>query len=377
MFTKYILPLLAAAGLAFAVYTVVQARQPTPPAKPLVQPPVRTTVFAHEIAGAGLVEAKRENIPLGALTQGVVMTVHVKYGDMVRKGDPLFTIDDRPLRAELRVREAMLAAAEADLHKLLAMPRKEDVPVSRAAVEEAEANLKNAEVTMERARRNFQQGAETASVYDSARYAHSAYKATLTRVKADYDRLMAGAWKEDIAIARTKVEQVRAQVESIKTDLERATTRAPIDGQVLQVNVRPGQFAAVVWKEPLIVMGEVDQLNVRIDIDEHDLAMFKPGAPAVASLRGYPKVRFPLTFVRVQPYVIPKASLTGDNSERVDTRVLQVIYALPEKDKRPLPVFVGQQMDVYLEAVPPPDSKPSGPSEDASPTRARAPLAAR
>ena len=374
MFTKYALPLLAAAGLAFAVYTVVQARQPTPTAKPLVQPPSRPSTSPHQVAGAGLIEAKRENIPLGTLTQGVVMEVFVKYGDVVRKGDPLFRIDDRPLKAELRVREAMLAAAEADLHKLVAMPRKEDVPVYKAAVEEAEANLKNAEITMNRNLRNYQQGAETASILDASRYSHSAYKATLARAKADYDRLLAGAWKEDVAIARSKVEQVRAQVESIKTDLERATTRAPVDGQVLQVNVRPGQFAAVVWKEPLIVMGEVDQLNVRVDIDEHDLAMFRPGTPAVASLRGYPRVKFPLTFVRVQPYVIPKASLTGDNSERVDTRVLQVIYSLPDKDHRPLPVYVGQQMDIYLEAAPPPATEPE-PTE--SPTRGKAPLAAR
>ncbi|MBV8383695.1 MAG: hypothetical protein JOZ63_13890, partial [Planctomycetaceae bacterium] len=40
---------------------------------------------------------------------------------------------------------------------------------------------------------------------------------------------------------------------------------------------------------------------------------------------------------------------TGSNSERVDTRVLQVVYALP--DERPIDVHVGQQMDVYLKAA--------------------------
>ena len=62
-------------------------------------------------------------------------------------------------------------------------------------------------------------------------------------------------------------------------------------------------------------------------------------------------MRFPLKFVYVEPYVIPKQSLTGNNSERVDTRVLQVIYELPEE--RPVDVYIGQQMDVYLKAVPP------------------------
>ena len=65
-------------------------------------------------------------------------------------------------------------------------------------------------------------------------------------------------------------------------------------------------------------------------------------------MRGDPRQEFRLSFVRVEPYVIPKKSLTGDNTERVDTRVLQVIYALETKDR---PVYVGQQMDVFIEAA--------------------------
>ncbi len=100
----------------------------------------------------------------------------------------------------------------------------------------------------------------------------------------------------------------------------------------------------------MIVLGDVQRLHVRVDIDENDLAMFRPNAPAIATLKGRSQVRFPLEFVKVEPYVIPKKSLTGDNSERVDTRVLQVLYALP--GDRPVQVYVGQQMDVYLQAAP-------------------------
>ena len=95
-----------------------------------------------------------------------------------------------------------------------------------------------------------------------------------------------------------------------------------------------------------MVLGAIDKtVNVRVDIDEHDIPRFKKGAPARASLRGTPEVMYPLTFVRVEPYVIPKKSLTGDNTERVDTRVLQVIYSLDTTDR---PIFVGQQMDVFI-----------------------------
>ena len=158
-----------------------------------------------------------------------------------------------------------------------------------------------------------------------------------------------GTWKEDIEVARAEVQLAQSQVDSIKISLERTIVRAPMDGEILQLNVRLGQYAAFAWKEPMVVLGDIHRLHVRVDIDENDLPYFSTGSEAVATLKGRPKVRFPLKFVYVEPYVIPKQSLTGYNSERVDTRVLQVIYELP--GDRPVDVYVGQQMDVYLKAI--------------------------
>ncbi len=118
------------------------------------------------------------------------------------------------------------------------------------------------------------------------------------------------------------------------------------------MHVRPGQYAGLVWNEPLIVLGDIHELHVRVDIDEQDLPYFSPGSQAVATLKGRPQVRFPLTYFDTEPYVIPKQNLTGSNTERVDTRVLQVLYSLPEQTA--IPLHVGQQMDVYIEAAKPP-----------------------
>ena len=87
-------------------------------------------------------------------------------------------------------------------------------------------------------------------------------------------------------------------------------------------------------------------LQVRADIDEVNAPLVVPGSPAVAYLKGYTDESIPLTFDRIEPYIVPKRSLTGDNRERVDTRVLQVIYRF---DKPSFPVYVGQQVDVYIE----------------------------
>jgi multidrug resistance efflux pump len=350
MFTRYVLPLLAAAGVAFAVFTVVQARQAEPPARPLRPPPERPEGIAT-IAGAGIVEARQRNIPIGAQVPGVVTRVFVREGQRVEPGEPLFEVDDRELRAELRVREAMLAARRSELEKLRAAPRPEDVPPAVAAAEGARARVAGLETQAMRTTSLFERGVGTQQEYDAARFAAAEARAALVKAEKELERLRRGTWGRDLAIAAANVDQAEAEVDRVRTEIDRLTVRALAGGQVLQVNVLPGQYAGLVFKEPLIVLGDVAELRVRVDIDEQDLPLFRPGARAVATLKGRPGVRFGLEFVRVDPYVIPKRNLTGDNAERVDTRVLQVIYALP--DRRPLDVYVGQQMDVYLEASEP------------------------
>ncbi len=132
-----------------------------------------------------------------------------------------------------------------------------------------------------------------------------------------------------------------------QTSLERSVVRAPMDGDVLQVKVHPGEFApAGVTATPLVLLGRLKPLHIRVDVDEHEAWRVRPEATATAAVRGNTNLKSPLAFVRFEPFVIPKKSLTGDSTERVDTRVLQVIYRVEDDT---LPLFVGQQMDVFIE----------------------------
>jgi multidrug resistance efflux pump len=315
------------------------------------------------LAGSGIVEAQNENVPIGTPVPGVVEEVMVDVKDhrMVKKGDPLFRLDDRSLRAELIVRGAALGAAQAKLDRLARGHRPEDEPVIAAvraeaenAIEEARARLESAKVTLARSTRLHERDASAASEYDRDRFAYAEAKASVAKAQAtfakadsDYKRLLAGSWEEDLDVARAEVLQAEAAIKATEIELDRLIVRAPRDGEVLKVHVRPGQMAATAWNEPMIVLGDLSKLHVRVDIDEHDLSDFHAGARAWATPRGDPTHKFELQFVKVEPYVIPKRSLTGDNTERVDTRVLQVIFAIP--DQRSIDVYVGQQMDIYIE----------------------------
>jgi multidrug efflux pump subunit AcrA (membrane-fusion protein) len=305
---KYTLPILATAGFLFAAYTVVSSNKPIPVA-PAVAPP-SSAPFKSFIAGAGIVEPKSQNIAIGTPLSGIVKTVAAKVGDKVKAGAPLFYLDDRDTRAEQAVKLADLAKAKAD------------VGIGQASLADSQSLSKLAEAITDRR-------AISSEELLKRRNALQVITAKLDSAKA-------------------LVQQAEAALADTQTTLARLVVQAPVDGEVLQVNIRPGEFAqAGAMDTPLLVLGNLDQLHVRVDIDENDAWRFDKNSKAVAFLRGNRNFKVDLILAYVEPYVVPKRSLTGDSTERVDTRVLQALYSF---ERNQLPVYVGQQMDVFIEA---------------------------
>ncbi|ASF45866.1 efflux RND transporter periplasmic adaptor subunit [Methylovulum psychrotolerans] len=304
---RHVLPVLASAGFIFAIYTVISGSQPMPVAAAVAEP--ASAPFQSFIAGAGIIEAKSQNIAIGTPLSGIVNVVTVKVGDKVKAGAVLFYLDDREAKATQAVRHADLAKAQAEVNVALA-----NVNDSQALSRLAEA------VTDKRAI----SGEEL--------------------LKRQNTLLIAKAQLES---AKAAVQQMAAALADSQTTLDRLVIRAPVDGEVLQINLRPGEFAQAGGGNALLVLGNLDQLHVRVDIDENDAWRFDKSRPAVAYLRGNRDFKFPLQLAYVEPFVVPKKSLTGDSTERVDTRVLQALYSF---DRKQFSVYVGQQMDVFIEA---------------------------
>ncbi len=354
--SKFFLPLLAATLLGFAIYHVVRTQQTLPKPPPPLEP--ARTPFGDTVAGAGIVEARSENIGIGTALPGLVLEVYgpdkpgvpvwaALIGHHVKQGDPLFRVDDRQLKAMLAFHEASLASAQAQLAKLEQMPRKEELDVSKAKMEVAKATLDLQRDLADRDAKLIGSRSVSEEEYHQRMLKMKVAEQQRVQARADLTLMANGAWDPDIRIAQAAIKLAEAQIQQDKTDIDRCLVRAPVDGVVIQVNVRPGEYVGTPASQALIVLGDTRlKVHVRVDIDEHDIPRFKAGAPAQASLRGRPGQKYPLAFVRVEPYVTPKKSLTGANTERVDTRVLQVIYALDVADR---PIYVGQQLDVFLD----------------------------
>jgi HlyD family secretion protein len=348
LLTQRVLPLVALGLLAFAGWYVWSTRpveqDPAPPIAPARNP------YGDSLAAAGIVEAQTENIAVGSATAGVVIEVCVKVGDEVGPGMPLFRLDDRQLRGDLAIKQAAVAQARSELVRLEAEPREEKIPVLAASVAEAKAAVIREADAVRRAEETFARKVTTEQELIARREAIAAAEAVLARAEADLDLLEAGSWQYDRDVTKAALGRAEAEVAKIEIELDRLVVRALVAGRVLQVNVRPGEFVGTPPGEPLVVLGNTDRLHVRVDIDEYDIPRFRKGAPATAVPRGSLQERYPLEFVRVEPFVVPKRSLTGQVTERVDTRVLQVIYRFDPAGRPPL--FVGQQVEVFINAAP-------------------------
>jgi HlyD family secretion protein len=147
--------------------------------------------------------------------------------------------------------------------------------------------------------------------------------------------------------AEANLKSLCAERDETRVILERLVVTAPQDGRVLQINVRPGEYVASTSAVPAILFGETDTLQIRVDVDEVNAPRVRPGAHGVAHPKGDAAKTITLEFERIDPYILPKRSLTGDNSERVDVRVLQVIYRFRPPS---FPIYVGQQVDVFIDA---------------------------
>lgn len=348
MIIKYGIPLLALAGVAMAARTVIQtAKTPVPP-PPAVEP--ARAPFESYIAGAGIVEASSENLAIAALVPGVVVEAPLVVGQAVEAGALLFRVDTRDLEAQLAVERAALGAAQARVERLLALPRLEDLRTAQARLIEVDAALAEARDQLALAEAITDPRAMSREERNRRRSAVETATARGAAAQAALDLQRDGAWKPDLAVARAEVEQAQARVRAVETQIERGSVRAPLGARVLKVNVRLGEYAPTgVLAQPLVVLGAVATLHVRADIDENDAWRFQPGARAFAFVRGNREIKTPLEFVLVEPYVIPKRSLTGESTERVDTRVLQALYRF---DPAAMNVYVGQQVDVFVEAPP-------------------------
>jgi len=318
-----ILVIAAALGVWRGI-ALAKAQGNKPPAPPPLAEPARSP-YKFSIAATGIIEAARENVNVATTKPGLVIKVWAGVGSDVKTGDPLFQIDPREAMASIVSLRAQVAVENAT------------VTSNRVTLAEARDQLKR-----------ISSAASARAVTEDER-----------------QRRVFAVQLAEVQIARSLAseEAAKAQLAQAETELEVLTVRASRDGRILRLNIHEGEYANVNPPEPLMVLGDIDTLQIRADVDEQNAPLVETGREAKAFVKGSTQNALPLTFVRIDPFVVPKKSLTGDSTERVDTRVLQVIFNLKKPEGKPL--YVRQQVDVYIEMSEPP--APVAPSSPVAP----------
>lgn len=350
------------AGLISANLYRIESKAQPPAFSPASNP------YSRGIYTNGIIESYQENganINIFPEVSGVVLRIPVLEGATVRKGEILLQMDDSVQRAAAEQQKAQAEAALAALEALRAKPRKEDLEVSRAQADYAAANLKTFESQLEKLRRASAMDPRAVSKdqLDNAENAVNSARANLEVARKQLELTKAGAWTYDIRGQERQYEALlKAQASSMAL-LDKYTIRAPVDGVILAINAAPGSLITTQGAygtytggyNPVIVMANsTPYLGVRCYIDEILIPRLPPASQFGARvnarmfLRGT-DISIPLEFDRVQPYVTPKIQLSNQRAEKVDLRVLPVLFKFKPPDNT-TGIYPGQLVDVYIEA---------------------------
>jgi HlyD family secretion protein len=343
------------AGLVSA-YIYGMQKKPQPPVfNPAPNP------YAKGIYTNGIIESYQtngENINIYPEVSGTIIKILVAEGQIVRKGIPLLMMDDSVQRAIAEQQKSQAEAALALLEELKAQPRKENLEVTKAQEESASASLKSAQDQLDKQRKSYELNPKSVSkdALDNAENAVKVSKANLGVVQKQYELTKAGAWIYDI---RNQEKQYNALMKASTASnalLDKYTIKAPVDGVILSMKAAVGGYISsqgtydtyTQGLNPVVVMGSSENyIGVRCYIDEILLHRLPQGPQMKAQMfiRGT-NINIPLEFVRIQPYVSPKIELSNQRTERVDVRVLPVIFRF-EKPKD-IHLYPGQLVDVYI-----------------------------
>jgi len=305
------------AGIVSAyVYNIKQ--KPQPPAFVPASNPYEKGIYAN-----GIIESYQtsgENINIFPEVPGTIIKVLVSEGQHVTLGMPLLEMDDSLQRATVAQQDAQDESA-------------------KAQVELAKASLKSLQDSLDKLKRSYDLDPKSVSkdVLDTTQNAVAVGKENLVVSQKQY-------------IAAFKAYQTSKML------LSKYVIHARSEGSVMSINTAVGSYISSQGTydsytgsmTPPIVIGNMQNfLGVRCYVDEILISKLPLPAKMHArmSIRGT-NINIPLEYVRAQPYVSPKIELSNQRTERVDVRVLPVIFKF-EKPKD-ISLYPGQLVDVYI-----------------------------
>lgn len=345
---RWFLPIASIGLIGFASWKAAEPILANANAEPMS---THGPILKPNVVGVGIVEPNGQRIAVGLSQSGIVETVHVHPGQQVEKGQTLVQLDRRMARAELQSKQSELELAKKKLDRLRSLPRQESVALVRRRLEVAKVVHATADDQLNRIRKLAEENVMSEEEVNSRSFAEAKANAEVKQIQAELEQAMVGATAEELAIATAEVSVAQQALEKAIVQTGLLTIVAPCDAFVLKCDLRAGEYVDIASRRddsPIHLAG-CAPLHVRVEFDEEEASRVVRSGNATGTIRGRQRNSIQLRFVRAEPYLQSKRNLMGHGTERVDTRVLQVLYEILPSEHQVLP---GQAIDVVAEALP-------------------------
>ena len=295
------------------------------------------------VSGNGVIEPADRETRVASSVPGRIARVVAREGQVVRAGDELVAFECDAETAALAAAEAEVALSRAELARARRGSRAEDVDAARADADAAQARASLSAASLARVERLGRTGDATADELDRARRQAEIDAAAARQSDARRRASVNGTRREDLDVAAARLRAAEARRDQQRAALARLTVRAPIDGEVLFVKVRAGEYYTP-GSEGLVVLGDTRTLRARIDIDEREVARLRVGAEGFVTVDAFPGRRVRGRVVDVARRFGRRNVRTDDPAERIDTKVLEVVVELAAREG----LVPGQRVTGYL-----------------------------
>jgi ABC exporter DevB family membrane fusion protein len=306
--------------------------------------PVTATDYSELVAAPGRVEPVSEEIEVASEVRGKLKEVLVEEGEIVRRGQLIAVLINDDYRAEFGEAQARLEAKKAELRLVINGARSQERQHAREQVLEAEAALDNAEAEVARRQSLLDKGVIAKEEFDRAQRDYKTAKARWEAAKQRHALIEDEAREEDRSRAKADVELARAQVDEARARLEKTFVRSPIDGVVLRKHLNAGESVSEMRETPIVTLGDVTVLRVRVDIDETDVGRVAVGQRAYVTADAYGEKRFWGRVMRLGRVLGKKNVRTDEPAERLDTKILETLIELDSGQQLP----VGLRVDAFV-----------------------------
>lgn len=245
----------------------------------------------------------------------------VDEGERVKKGQSVAQLETADLELDVTNAKAQLLATQATLAQLTNGSRPQDVAVARAIVRSAEADRNNASVEYQRMQQLFAKGAVAAQERDRSQTAYANANARADQTVQQLSLSVEGPRREEIDLARARVEQAKQVLKLAQTRMSYAQITAPVDGVVLSKNIEAGEYVSP--GTPVVTVGDLNQVWLKAYIAETDLGKVKLGQKVSVTTDTYPDK----VYNGVVGFIASEAEFTPKSIQTAEERV-KLVYRI-------------------------------------------------